>query len=54
MNDLEKRAHDLAVILCQQELSKKNISCSSDAVFDFVKTYEHYYSYVLNSFESVK
>ena len=54
MNDLETRAHDLAVILCQQELSKKTILCSFDAVFDFVKTYEHYYSYVLNSFESVK
>lgn len=51
---IEQRAHDLAVILSQQILSSQKIVCSHESVFDFVKTYEHFYEYALKSFESVK
>ena len=51
---LEQRAHDLAILLCQQKLSEKHVLCDHSDVFDFVKTYEHYYSYALDSFEQIK
>lgn len=50
MPDKEQRAHDLAVILCQQHDSKA-VECDQGKVFDYVKMYEHYYKYVLDSFE---
>ena len=40
--NIEQRAHDLAIILCQQTLSDKKIECKHESVFDFVKTYEHF------------
>lgn len=54
MTDLEQRAHDLAVILCQCSASSKRVECDPSSVFDFVKEYEHYYKYVLRSFEDIK
>lgn len=54
MSDLEQRAHDLAVILCQRSIEAKSVACEPGEVFDFVKEYEHFYKYVLNSFESIK
>lgn len=50
----EQRAHDLAVILCQRSISGRRVKCDHGDVFDFVKEYEHYYKYVLKSFEDTK
>lgn len=54
MTDLEQRAHDLAIILCQRSIQTSHVSCEPGAVFDFVKEYEHFYEYVLKSFENIK
>lgn len=54
MTNLEKRAHDLAVILCLRSIKEKKVECEPGSVFDFVKEYEHFYKYVLNSFEDIK
>ncbi len=54
MTDLEKRAHDLAVILCLRSIKEKSVECEPGSVFDFVKEYEHFYKYALNSFEDIK
>lgn len=53
MNDLEQRAHDLAVIFVQHNLDSDEISCEPAHVFDLLKEYEHFYQYALNSFEDV-
>ena len=54
MNDLEQRAHDLAVIFVQHNLGSDKINCEPTHVFELVKEYEHFYQYALNSFEDMK
>lgn len=54
MNDLEQRAHDLAVIFVQHNLGSDKINCEPTRVFELIKEYEHFYQYALNSFEDMK
>lgn len=39
MNDIEKRAHDLAVMLTQSQIAQKQteIKCDHDCTFEIVK-----------------
>lgn len=47
----EQRAHDLAIVLCKQHLINELVPCEKEKTFEFVKMYEHYYKYALESFE---
>lgn len=51
---LEQRAHDLAIVLCHVSLEKSPVECSDAPVFEFVKMYEHFYKYALQSFEDIQ
>lgn len=54
MIDKELHARCLATQLTieYQKQSNKNIECSQSGVFEIVKTYENFYDYVINSFET--